>query len=122
VHFNEYLIEFFSICFCCLLSGGIQQEVTTLREQQMKDRNQIVKLKDKVDAIEGKKRFDPARAFQPHTKENDLPQQHQRLRDGKFFTNYIALAALSYVCKFCLINFWFYTVLSLFVLMYIVIF
>lgn len=91
MRFNEYLIEFVSICFCCLLSGDIQQEVTTLREQQMKNRNQIVKLKDKVDAMEGKKRFDPSRAFQPHTKENDLlPQQHQRLRDGKIFTNYIA--------------------------------
>jgi len=49
----------------------------------MKDRNQIVKLKDKLDALEGKKRFDPTKAFQPHTKENDLPQQHRRLRDGE---------------------------------------
>ena len=54
-----------------------------LREQQMKDKSQIVKLKDKLDALEGKKRFDSAKAFQPHTKENDLPSQHLRLRDGK---------------------------------------
>ena len=67
---------------CCALLS-LQQEVTTLREQQMKDRNQILKLRDKLDAIEGKKRFDPAKAFQPHTKENDLPQQHLRLHDGK---------------------------------------
>jgi len=56
--------------------------VAALREQQLKDRNQIIKLKDKLDAIEGKKRFDPAKAFQPHTKEND-PQQHLRLHNGK---------------------------------------
>jgi len=57
--------------------------VQTLREQQLKDRSLISKLKDKLDAIEGKKRFDPAKAFQPHTKENDLPQQHLQLRNGK---------------------------------------
>jgi len=47
----------------------------------MKDRSKIAKLKEKLDAIEGKKRFDPAKAFQPHTKENDLPQQHLQFRD-----------------------------------------
>ena len=57
------------------------QEVKTFREQQMKDRSKIAKLKEKLDAIEGKKRFDPAKAFQPHTKENDLPQQHLQFRD-----------------------------------------
>lgn len=66
------------------------QEVKKLQEQQIKDRNQIVKLKDKVEAIEGKKRFDPAKAFQPHAKENDLPQQHPQLRDGKVLS-YVAL-------------------------------
>ena len=59
------------------------QQVQTLREQQLKDRSQMVKLKDKLDALEGKKRFDPTKAFQPHTKENDLPSQQLRLRDGK---------------------------------------
>jgi len=62
---------------------SLQQEVMTLREQQMKDRKQILKLKDRLDAVEGKKWFDPAKAFQHHTKENDLPQQHRRLHDGK---------------------------------------
>jgi len=42
-----------------------------------------VKLKDKLDALEGKKAFDPAKAFQPRSKENDVPQEHRRLRDGK---------------------------------------
>jgi len=61
----------------------VKQQVQTLRDQQMKDRSQIAKLKDKLDALEGKKRFDPAKAFQTHTKENDHPSQHLRLRDGK---------------------------------------
>jgi len=60
-----------------------EQQVQMLREQQMKDKSQIVKLKDKLDALEGKKRFDPSKAFQSHTKENDLPSQHLRLHDGK---------------------------------------
>jgi len=57
--------------------------VQTLHEQQLKDKSQIAKLKEKLDALEGKKRFDPAKAFQPHTKENDIPSQPLRLRDGK---------------------------------------
>jgi len=60
----------------------LEQKVQLLREQQMKDKSQIVKLNDKLDAFEGKKRFDPAKAFQPQTKENDHPPQHLQLHDG----------------------------------------
>jgi len=48
----------------------------------MKDRNQMLKLRDRLDAVEGRRRFDPTKAFQ-HTKENDQPQQQQHLRDGR---------------------------------------
>jgi len=60
-----------------------------LQEQQMKDRNQIVKLKERLDAVEGRKRFDPAKAFQ-HAKENDQPQQ-QHVRDGEICQYYLLL-------------------------------
>ena len=65
----------------------------------MKDKQELVKLKDKLDAIEGKKRFDPAKAFQQHTKENDRPPQHLRIRDGKTWILYILV-------KFCLAGFY----------------
>jgi len=42
----------------------------------------MAKLKEKLDALEGKKRFDPSKAFQPHMKENELPAQRRHLRDG----------------------------------------
>ena len=47
------------------------QEVQKWREQHTKDKGQLARLVDKVDALEGKRRFDPSKAFQARSKEND---------------------------------------------------
>jgi hypothetical protein len=47
------------------------QEVQSLRDQHLKDRRQNAKLAEKVDALEGKKRFDASRVFPLQSKENE---------------------------------------------------
>lgn len=42
-----------------------------LRDLERKNKRQIGQLTDKLDALEGKKRFDPSKAFQA-VKENDV--------------------------------------------------
>jgi len=61
-----------------------------------------VKLKDKLDVLEGKKAFDPAKAFQPRSKENDVPQEHRRLRDGKTVVMCTVGAYCSWQLEFCM--------------------
>jgi len=43
-----------------------------LRDRDAKSRKQIIKLTDRLEAIEGKKKFDPSKAFQTARKENDI--------------------------------------------------
>lgn len=73
----------------------IIQEVQCLKEQHLKDKRQLAKLTEKVDALEGKKRFDPSRAFQ--SKENVLVVDP--LKEGYFFS----ILPLS-LLRFCLIK------------------
>ena len=46
------------------------QEVAKLREQTMKQTRQVKKLEEKLSKVEGRKRFDPSKAFTPAGKEN----------------------------------------------------
>ena len=59
--------EVYQICYFILL-----QEAAKLREQCMTQKRKIAKLDDTVRGLEGRKKFDPSKAFQ-HTKENIAP-------------------------------------------------
>ncbi|XP_069131202.1 hyaluronan mediated motility receptor-like [Argopecten irradians] len=61
-------------------NNSLKKEVASLWEQCSKQKRTISKLEDKVKAADGKKRFDPSRAFS-HSKENLVPPSSP-LRDG----------------------------------------
>ena len=57
---------------CQICSFILLQEAAKLREQCMTQKRKISKLDDTVRSLEGRKKFDPTKAFQ-HTKENTAP-------------------------------------------------
>ncbi|XP_013391271.1 hyaluronan mediated motility receptor [Lingula anatina] len=50
----------------------LKQEIGKLREEKLKHQKTVQRLEERLAAVEGKKRFDPSKAFS-HAKENQMP-------------------------------------------------
>ena len=72
---NELLLYIHLFCCCYRNTLFNLQEISSLQETVSEQRRQIGKLKEKLDVLEGKKRFDPKRAF--GGKENTLKPDNQ---------------------------------------------